>query len=365
VRIRTPLLAAAACALVALAPPAAGARAAATQAAGPQAAAAPPASSGGRIQGRVVDGTAPAHPVPRQRVRLTIVERGASSEQQASADASGRVAFTGLPVGGLRVFVLSTEYRGAEYRSAPVELSAAAPVRDVLLRVYDSSPDRSAVRGTVAFAVVDPAPGAVRVSVVQDLVNTSDRTVLISAVDPLVFPLPARAQNVTTLAGWHDPRIGPPGITDAFPLLPGGTRLAYAYTLDAASAAAIPWMFPYGAGDVEVLLPAGRARLAGTGLAAQAPVSSPRGPYRRWSGGPVSRGGRLVLHIAGLGRPRDLAPAAVAGGLGLVLAAGLAAALGGRGRAGAARPAAPRRAGGGPAAPVEEQTPVPELRRPE
>jgi hypothetical protein len=276
----------------------------------------------------VIDRTASAHPVAHQTVRLTIVERGASSDQEAVSDAVGRFQFAGLPVGGIRVFVLSTEYRGVRYASDRMVLAAAAPVRAVDLIVYESSSDRAAVRGTVALAVVDVARGAVRVSVVQGLSNPTDETVVVDPQDPLVFPLPPGAEAVNTLAGWRDPHIAAGRITDAFPLTPGITQVAYTYGVEAKhSTLGLPWSLPYGARDVEVLVADVGVDAAVDGLTAQGTVTGPKGRYRRYSGGPLPPGGRIVLRLSGMPLAGDPWPLAVAGGLGMTLALGLALAL--------------------------------------
>jgi hypothetical protein len=286
------------------------------------------ASSEGRIRGRVIDRTASAHPVVHQTVRLTIIERGASSDQEAVSDAAGRFQFAGLPVGGIRVFVLSTEYRGVRYASDRVVLAAAAPVQAVDLIVYESSSDRAAVRGTVALAVVDVARGAVRVSVVQGLSNPTDETVVVDPQDPLVFPLPPGAEAVNTLAGWRDPHIAAGRITDAFPLPPGVAQVAYTYGVEVKhSTLGLPWSLPYGAKDVEVLVADVGVNAAVDGLIAQGTVTGPKGRYRRYSGGPLLPGGRIVLRLRGMPLAGDPWPLAVAAGLGLTLAFGLAIAL--------------------------------------
>src|SRR2546429_221612 len=77
------------------------------------------------------------------------------------------------------------------------------------------------------------ARGALRVSVVQRLENPTDRTIVSSPRDPLVFPLSPGAQSVRFLSGWVDPRVDSGTITDAFPVTPGRTEVAYAYILDA------------------------------------------------------------------------------------------------------------------------------------
>lgn len=276
----------------------------------------------------MIDRTASTHPVAHQTVRLTIVERGASSDQETVSDAAGRFQFAGLPVGGIRVFVLSTEYRGVRYTTDRVVLAASAPVRAADLIVYESSSNRSAVRGTVAFAVVDVARGAVRVSVVQGLSNPTDLTVVADPQDPLVFPLPPGAEAVNTLAGWRDPHIAAGRITDAVPLIPGITRVAYTYGVEAKdSTLSFPWSLPYGANDVEVLVADAGVDGAVDGLTAQGIVTGPKGRYRRYSGGPLLPGEQIVLRLRGVPLARDPWPVAVAAGLGVTLASGLAIAL--------------------------------------
>ena len=288
----------------------------------------PAAPAGGRIEGRVIDRTAPQHAVAGQAVRLTMIERGASSEQEAVSDAGGVVRWSGLPVGGIRVFVLSTDYRGVPYASDRIVLAGASPARTVDLVVYEPSPDRSAFRATVAFAVVDIARGAIRVSAIQRFENPTDRAILISPEDPLAFPLPPGAGSVSPLAGWRDPHIGRGRITDAFPLRPGSAQVAYAYTLEAReSHMALPWPLPYGAEDVEMLVADAGVGAAADGLRAQGPVAGPSGRYRRFGGGPISPGGEVVLRLRGIPLGRDPWPGTVAAGLGLILCVGLVGAL--------------------------------------
>ncbi|HEX9246252.1 MAG TPA: hypothetical protein VGA35_08820, partial [bacterium] len=103
----------------------------------------------GVVQGRVMTHTAPSHPIVHQAVHLEIVERAASSAQETVTDAGGRFRFTRLPVGGIRVFVLSTEYGGVRYSGERLALLPAAPVRTVDLVVYEPSTDRAALRPPV------------------------------------------------------------------------------------------------------------------------------------------------------------------------------------------------------------------------
>jgi hypothetical protein len=283
------------------------------------------APTGGRIHGRVLDRTAPSHVVAGQTVRLTIVERGASSDQEATSDPSGEFEFTGLPVGGMRVFLLSTQYRGVRYVGDRIVLAPQAPVRAVELAVYESSSSRRVVRGTLALAVIDVARGAVRVSVVQGFLNPTDRSVTVSSEDPMVFPLPAEAEHVQTLTGWRDPRAGNGRIADTFPLLPGSTQVAYAYELKTSgSQLRLPWLLPYGASDLEVLVPETGVSFAAKGFSASGTVTGPRARYTRWGGQSVRPGAEVVMLFGALPAGRDPWPAAIAGGLAVALFGGLA-----------------------------------------
>ena len=110
----------------------------------------------GLIRGRVIARTSAARAVPRQPVRLEIVERGSTSERLAATDARGAFVFQDLPVGGgiPRVFLVETQYQGVPYQTR-VELTAETPAQSADLVVYESTRDHAAVRGTIAFAVVE------------------------------------------------------------------------------------------------------------------------------------------------------------------------------------------------------------------
>ncbi|MHB8732840.1 MAG: carboxypeptidase-like regulatory domain-containing protein [bacterium] len=291
----------------------------------------PPAAGGasGIIRGRVIDRTAPAHPVAGLPVRLQIVERGTSAEREARTDAAGAFVFGGLPVGGLRVFLLSTEYQGAPYDGAQrILLTSEAPVRDLPLAVYDAGADRRALRGMLLFAVVDVVPGALRVTTVEQVQNASDRTVVTTAADPLAFPLPRGAIAVQTLDGWRDPHTAEGRITDARALPPGVAQVTYAYQeRPRGGDAAIEWTPPFGAERVEILVADAHLRVAGDGMRAAAPVTASGRRYTHWSGGPVAPGAAVALRIGGLPTAGDRWPAVLAAALAAALGVGLVVAL--------------------------------------
>jgi hypothetical protein len=277
----------------------------------------------GEIRGVVVDGTRPVRPLPGQLVRLEVVERGATSEQQRRAGPRGEVRFAGLPLGGVRVFLLRTDYRGVAYTSDRIVLTPRAPVRSVVLRVYEPTSDQRAVRSLLLFSLLEAARGTVRVSTVERFENPTDRAV-VTAQTPLVFPLPEGARDVVFLAGWRDPRLVGTRIEDTPVLLPGVHQVSYSYEVTARGGVAeVPWRLPYGAREVDVLAAASGVRLAVLGLRRVEDVTAEGRRFQRWSGGPVLPGGRVVVRIAGVPPGRSAWPAGLAAVLGGLLAAGL------------------------------------------
>jgi hypothetical protein len=289
-------------------------------------------STTGEIRGIVVDQTSPAHPVAGQRVRLELGEHGSASPRDTTADPRGRFTFPRLPLGGVRVFLVQVRYGGVPYTARAV-LTPAVPVRDVQLSVFEPTEDRFAVHGTVAFAVVEPLQPGFRVSVIQRLENATERAVVVTDEDPLVFPLllvsplPLGPEPVEFVGGWRDPQVAHGTITDAIPVLPGTMEVAYAFRFEPRTrTATLQWLFPYGATDVELLVDQG-IRVSGIGMHAVG-IATERGRrYARWSGGPVRSGAAVSVRLDGLLVSEDRWPEIVAGMLALALAYGLAAAL--------------------------------------
>jgi hypothetical protein len=286
----------------------------------------------GEIRGRVVDQTPPAHPVAEHPVRLEIVEPAVNSTRSTTTDPQGRFVFSGLPVGGTRIFLVDVDYGGVPYVTR-VTLTDAAPIGEVPVSVFVATTDRSAVRGTVAFAVFELVRGALRVSIVERLDNETDQAVAVTNADPLVFPLPLvsptprAAAPVEFVGGWRDPHVKDNTITDTMPVLPGVTQVAYAFGVAARGpAVTLRWDLPYGATDVE-LLSDPSLRISGPDLHANGIVTERGQRYARWSGGAVPANGSVSVRVEGLPVAVDRWPWIAAGGLALVLAGGLAVAL--------------------------------------
>jgi hypothetical protein len=282
----------------------------------------------GAIYGRVIDWTVPAHPLSGQTVRLTIVERGSSSQTRTATDSAGRFSFTGLPLDGIRVFLADTEYAGVWYGSDRIVLTPELPHQEAPLIVYEATANRASLEDTVAFAVVEIAPGAVRVSVVEQFENAGDRTIVSTARDPLVFLLPPRAGDVRFLDGWRAPNEADGRIVDTVSMPPGITRLSYSFRIETVRPSLrLPWQFPYGVRDAEVLVQDVGPRVTADGLHAGASITQGNRRYQRWSAGSIPPGGGVAILLTRLPAARDPWPGAIAVGLALILAGGLGTAI--------------------------------------
>ncbi|HYM90041.1 MAG TPA: hypothetical protein VEW91_00225 [bacterium] len=197
-----------------------------------------------------------------------------------------------------------------------------------------STDDRPSVRGTIAFAIVEPVQRGLRVSIIQRLTNATDRALEVTDEDPLVFPLPVVSppprgpEPVDFVGGWRKPHVAHGVITDAISMLSGAAEVAYAVGFEPRSRrATLRWVLPYGATDVEVLVADQGIRVSSAGMHAVGMVTERGRRYARWSGGPVRPGEAVSVRLDGLPVSEDRWPEIAAGMLALALAYGLAAAL--------------------------------------
>ncbi len=161
--------------------------------------------------------------------------------------------------------------------------------------------------GTVALMVIEPADRLLRVSVIQRLATAPDHVILGTERDRLALPLPeisprpVQSQPVDFVSGWRSPRVVNGVVTDAVPAFFTTGEMAYALVFQPrAATAALRWSMPYGAADVELIVPAGGIRVSGPGLRGGDVVTERGRPYRRWSAGPIGPGEAVTVRLAGL-----------------------------------------------------------------
>jgi hypothetical protein len=190
------------------------------------------------------------------------------------------------------------------------------------------------VTGTVAFMVVESDGGALRVSVIQRLATAPDHVILGGERDRLLFPLPEvaprprRVEAVDFVSGWRRPRVVNGVIVDGVPPLFAAGEMAYAFVFEPRGATAtVRWILPYGANDVEMLLPERGIRASGAGLRGGGGVTERGRRYVRWSAGPVRPGDAISVRLDGLAASDGGWPEVTAGILAVALACGLVVAL--------------------------------------
>lgn len=191
----------------------------------------------------------------------------------------------------------------------------------------------SVVSGTVALLVIEPLGGAVRLNVIQRLALRPGDTgrsgpLRLTFSLPDVTPRPGDAPVVEFIGGWRQPKVTHGVIIDI--TLPGGdsAELAYATVIrPRGGTAALRWTLPYGATDVEVLLPERGLRAALPGLRDRGVVIERGRHYHRWSAGPLSPGDTVSIRLDGRAPSDAPWPAVITVLLAAALAGGLIRAL--------------------------------------
>lgn len=195
-------------------------------------------SLGGRVAGRIENGTAGDHPVAGTRVRL--VPMGAlalSPPLTTTVAADGQFAFADLLSGPEARYGLVASHQGVDVIfPEALDLSAERPTReDLVLRVYETATDVPLrVRSAHLVLSPDPEAGLLRVAEVWVVANESDRA-RVAGADSAVLRLPlpsdqrglrledARMRSVDQLEGSV--------LVDRVPVPPGEREIVLSYDL--------------------------------------------------------------------------------------------------------------------------------------
>ena len=149
-------------------------------------------------------------------------------------DGEGRYEFTGLPADGSH-YVAAARYLEMPYLTEHIPLEPGAGRREATLRVYDITTDETALVHSAVHLVIEANPAVLTVT---EIIVVENRGNLTFAPPPilgqgLVYTLPAAAFGLQPMVDGlqHTDR----GLLFSAPLLPGVSRIVYAYNVDRAS----------------------------------------------------------------------------------------------------------------------------------
>lgn len=198
------------------------------------------AAGGGRISGRIINGTKHNAPVVRQGVTLQVAQRDTARDlSTVKTDAHGVFTFGGLDTSKTLSYAIYTRYQGAQYYTNLIDLSSKA-VQQINLTVYEattSSAQIVAVQVTVLMRDPDPKTGLVTLAEIAQFKNLSTST-YVGSLDTsqgkpnaLRFALPSGARHVSLSSGfdgYHSVQVDRGFASDAA-LPPGPSEFAFSF----------------------------------------------------------------------------------------------------------------------------------------
>ncbi|MDQ3855513.1 MAG: hypothetical protein M3281_03870 [Chloroflexota bacterium] len=201
------------------------------------------AAGQGVIEGKVTVGT----PGGKLGARTEVVLYSARGQEQlperkASADPQGRFRFEGLPVGNEYGYVVANRRQSIWYNTGRIALTSAQPRQQVVLEVFDSSPDDSKLRmasASLMFMQVDKVTQSISVLETFMVENPTKTTFQPTTEGPrgpmglLRFSLPPDASAIRAmgeLSSREVIRIDRGFATD-LPVRPGQNEITFTYQI--------------------------------------------------------------------------------------------------------------------------------------
>lgn len=292
------------------------------------------------VVGQVQNGT-PGGAVPEGlEVRLAVFQNDQVVDTLTTkADAGGNFAFTGLKADPGYTYVPWVWYQGASYFGRQVSFVNVEPVQRADITIYEAtdSAEKVAIQVlSIAVADVNPDQNQLVIFSLVTFSNRGDRTYVSRPmgmdVGFLPLPIPADARNIVFHSGPQPEDLlrTPQGYGVAMSVPPGDLDLAFAYVLPydgGRRPVAVSPAFPVE--RLLVLVPAGSLGAEGAGLTAHGQVNIQNQTFNLYVATGLPANTPAEFSLTGLPEPGLLArltssrvlPLAVAGGVGVVLAA--------------------------------------------
>lgn len=268
------------------------------------------ADAGGRIDGRLTNGTIGASPPANLPVILHVFQDQARvGERVATTDDLGNFVFENLEAGPRFVYFPVVEYGGVTYPAPkPIELGDA-PAEAVDIRVFEpTEADDTVTFDRANMLILEVAPQSLTVMEMGAVLNKGDRA-YVGGAEPdgrrptLRFSLPSGATQVTPQAGLSANALEgtPDGFISTSPILPGRQELAFSYRIPIASSSLdINRHQELPTSSFNLLVP-------DTGLTVSSPQLRPLGSnelggqrYQVYSAQALPRGSQISIRLAGL-----------------------------------------------------------------
>jgi hypothetical protein len=203
-------------------------------------------SSIGIIEGRIINGTADGPNLVDHEVMLQAYVNYVNSGEAmiTQTDSNGEFKFEDLDTSGEYDYVVSVNYRYADYYSDRIVFDDGKASYNVDLQVFEATEIDDSLIIQMAGTVISPQGNMVMVTEYVVVENTGDKTYIGTLIDgsderraTIQFPVPADVIELQAEAGFVEgcTIMGTDSIIDTLPLYPGLTEYSYSYSVQVTS----------------------------------------------------------------------------------------------------------------------------------
>jgi hypothetical protein len=219
----------------------------------------------------------------------------------AKLDDNGMASVGGIPLPLNPQPLVKVTHAGVEYQAEGKLMGAQTPELEIQVPVYESTDKAPQWEVSMQHLIVERLPGAVQVTEVIAANNPGDRAWAGKPTFDLV--LPARAEQVKLLGGFHDSttKIADGKLATTQALVPGASQYQLSYVIPAPDGKAeVTIVSPAPVKQLMALVPDDGTKVQLTGLAAGGVADMGKGKSRYFTASNVPAGKELKISISGI-----------------------------------------------------------------
>lgn len=275
------------------------------------------AANEGRLEIKVLNGSADNKPVANQAVKLltgTENQQGPPADLgQKTTDENGVAVWENLKSDAGQLYQARTTFRDAEYPTETLEFTPDKPIQRSTLMVYDATAeDPGLTFDTVRLIVVGVDPNAKTVGIVENVnVNNPSKKAYIGTSDAgngpratVRYPLPGNVLDVNLRGDLATSQVigTMDGFTATAPVRPGVSTLIMTYTVPyQTDSIDMVRQFTYPVKEIRLALPADSPVLVRSDTVNTAGTTDLNGrQYRLYTSGALAKGTPVTIRLQNL-----------------------------------------------------------------
>ena len=263
-----------------------------------------PSLSGGSIAGKVVSG---ADESPEEGVRVILTPflgDVAGNNKIVVSDSEGGFIFSELPWD--RSYMVSINYKGAEYATDKMVFNPAESAKTLTLPVYEPTLSDENIKIEEAHLILQVLDGDLSVADLNVFNNTGDsiyiggKELSDGRKESVKYSLPQGAYNVNFIHGIDPESIvsNERGFSDTTSILPGPRRAVFSYNVPLSSGEAVVDKTIFYPTESFLLLALETGdKFTVKGLKSEEPVVINNETFLKWTGADLPKGSKVVIEI--------------------------------------------------------------------